>query len=81
MSLDTLLDNTDRSSKDTVMYDKQMYQITLQITLNSTTSKSPYLCFTGVAEFYSVLPQDYPFSSYKPFWDKSTERTQSGIEH
>ncbi len=45
-----MLDNSDKSSKHTVMYDKQMHQITPQITLNATRSKSPNLCFTGVTE-------------------------------
>ena len=42
MSLDDLLDNTDRSSKQIVMYDK-MYQIILQITLNATRLVTPFM--------------------------------------
>ncbi len=38
MGLDVLLDNTDRRSRHIVMYDKQIYQTTLQITLNATRS-------------------------------------------
>ena len=33
MGFDTLLDNTDKSSKHIVMYDKQMHQITPKITI------------------------------------------------
>ena len=36
MGLDAFLDDTDRSSKRIVTYGKQMYQITLQITINVT---------------------------------------------
>ena len=50
MGLDVLLDITGKSSTHIFMYDKQMHQITPQITLNATTSKSPHLCFTGVTE-------------------------------
>ncbi len=50
MGLDALLVNTDKSSKHIVMNDKQMHQITPQITLNATSSKSPYLCFANVTE-------------------------------
>ncbi len=59
-----LLDNTDRSSKHTVMYDKQKCtgQITLQTTLTSTRSKLPHLCFTSVTEVNSVLVQGQLFS-------------------
>ncbi len=38
MYLDTLLCNVDRSSKHIVLYDKQMYQIILQIAINATKS-------------------------------------------
>ncbi len=36
MGLDALLDKLNRRSKHIAMYDKQMHQITLQITLNAT---------------------------------------------
>ncbi len=44
MGLDVVLDNTDKSSKHSVVYDKQMHQITPQITLNAIRSKTPHLC-------------------------------------
>ncbi len=50
VGLEALLDNTNKSIKHTVMYDKQMQQITPQITLNATRSKAHHLCFTIVTE-------------------------------
>ena len=50
MGLDALLDNADKSSKHIIMYDKQMHQITPNITLMAQGQKSSYLCFTGVTE-------------------------------
>ena len=50
IGLDALLDDTDKSSKDIIMYDKQMHQITPKITLNTIRSKSIHICVTRVTK-------------------------------
>ncbi len=46
---DSLLENTDRSSKHTVMNGKQMYHITFQVALSATGSVTQFI-FTRVTE-------------------------------
>ncbi len=88
MGLDALLDNTDRSSKHSVMYDKQMYQIALQIWITLKcykVSHSSYRYVLPVSLSLNFLVQFCFKASYFhvnwQFWDKCTEQPPNGLKH
>ncbi len=81
MDLDTLLDNTDKSSKHIVMCDQQMHQITPQIYTECYKVSHPiYVLLVDVVRVPN-LSHIYSKASHETFWDKCTKWPQNNIEH
>ena len=62
---------------------REVHRMVPKMTLNTTRSKLPHICFTSVHESQIsvsfALLYNQPFWSYRPFWDKCSEWPQISL--